>query len=84
MQHPDGHDVASQTHAPDTQRWPVPHAAPAPHRHAPDAQPSPRAPQSVHAAPLPPHWLGEVLVTQVAPLQQPEGHEVASQTHCPP
>ena len=30
-QQPVGHEVASHTHAPPTQRWPTPHAAPLPH-----------------------------------------------------
>ena len=34
-QQPLGHDVRSQTHAPLTQRWPVPHGAPVPHWQAP-------------------------------------------------
>jgi hypothetical protein len=35
LQQPVGHDVASQAHAPATQRWPLPHAGPLPHVHAP-------------------------------------------------
>ena len=35
LQHPFGHDVASQAHAPPTQRWPLPHGGPLPHAHAP-------------------------------------------------
>jgi hypothetical protein len=84
LQHPEGHDVGSQTQAPDTQRCPAPQAGPAPQRHAPEAHPSPRAPQSVQAPPPPPHWAAEGLVTQLPPLQHPDGHEVASHTHCPP
>ena len=39
----------------------------------------------VHAAPPFPHWLGDCAekATQALPLQQPLGHDVASQTHCP-
>ncbi len=83
MQHPDGHDVASHTHAPLTHRCPVPHAGPAPHRHAPPAQPSPRAPQAAHAAPLPPHCAADVAVTHWFPLQHPDAHDVASHTQLP-
>ena len=35
LQHPVGQDAPSQTHLPPKQRWPVPHAAPAPQEHAP-------------------------------------------------
>jgi len=34
-QQPLGHEVASQVHAPATQRWPSPHGAPLPHWHEP-------------------------------------------------
>lgn len=39
--------------------------------------------QAVQAAPPLPHWDGVTRVTHVAPLQQPFGHVVASQTHWP-
>lgn len=35
VQQPVGHDVASQTQAPPTQRWPLAQAAPLPQRQAP-------------------------------------------------
>lgn len=56
-QQPDGHDVASHTQAPPTQRWPGPHAEPAPHAQAPAAvQPSATALlQATQAAPGAPH-----------------------------
>jgi hypothetical protein len=43
------------------------------------------APHALHAAPAVPHWPAdcEAYGTHVPPLQQPVGHEVASQTHCP-
>lgn len=47
-QQPVGHEVASQTHAPPTQRVPEPHAGPAPHAHLPAAQLSAMA--GLHAA----------------------------------
>ncbi len=39
--------------------------------------------QAAHCAPGAPHWLMDVAVTQVVPLQQPVGQVVASHTHCP-
>lgn len=39
-------------------------------------------PHPTHVAPFVPHSLFDG-VMQVLPLQQPVGHEVASQTHCP-
>jgi hypothetical protein len=38
LQQPVGHDVASQAHAPPTQRCPLPHAGPLPHVHAPASE----------------------------------------------
>jgi hypothetical protein len=42
-------------------------------------------PHDEHAAPPAPHdaFVSEAYGTQLLPLQQPFGHEVASQTHCP-
>jgi hypothetical protein len=52
LQHPVGHDVALQTHAPPEHICPVPQAAPVPHVHTPDAlHPSAVAPHELHAAP---------------------------------
>jgi len=83
-QQPLGHDVRSQTHAPLTQRWPVPHGAPLPHWHAPLAeQRSDAAPQLTQALPVTPQ-LATAAVLQVVPLQQPLRHEIASQMHAPP
>ncbi|MDP3238004.1 MAG: hypothetical protein Q8N26_34755 [Myxococcales bacterium] len=84
LQHPDGHEVESQTQVPDAQRWPAPQGEFVPHLQAPEVHRSALAPQLVQAAPEAPHWVAVVLVTQLAPLQQPEGHDVASQTHRPP
>jgi hypothetical protein len=83
LQHPSGHDVASQMHAPPEHSWPVAHAGPPPHVHAPCAeQPSPvtwpvadthawqASPRSPHAVPV----VGEVHVPAV--VQHPVGHDV--------
>lgn len=83
-QQPDAQLVASQTQAPETQRWPAPHAAFAPQRHAPPAQVSafevshavhvpPPVPQAVRSISL--HWF---------PWQQPDGQLVESHVHVPP
>jgi hypothetical protein len=68
LQHPFAHDVASHTHAPVV----VLHSWPVVH-----------TPQ---AAPAEPHVVfdSDAYGTHVLPLQHPFGHEVASQTHCPP
>jgi hypothetical protein len=80
-----GQEVALQTHAPATHCWPLAHAGPEPQRHEPPPQLSAViALQATHAAPAVPHALvdGE---TQVEPVQQPPGHEVALQpAHAPP
>jgi hypothetical protein len=67
LQQPPGHEVELQTHVP----FVVLHAWPEPH--------------AEHAAPPVPHdeFDSEPYGTQVFPLQQPFGHEVASQTHDP-
>lgn len=79
-QQPEGQLVASQTHWPPTQRWPAPHAAPAPHRHAPAVQRSAPAPQLAQVAPLIPQ--AAMLGLWQAPFEQhPEGQLVASHTH---
>jgi hypothetical protein len=67
VQHPPGQEVASQTQVPLV----LLHSWPALH-----------VPQ---VAPPAPHWLLVSLPygTQVLPLQQPFGHECASQTHAP-
>jgi hypothetical protein len=54
-QQPLAHEVASHTHAPDTQRWPDAHGAPLPHAHAPAVHRSDRASQARHATPPVPH-----------------------------
>ena len=77
-QQPAGHDAALHTQLPLTQSSPVPHAAPAPHVHAPAVQPSALAPQDEHAPPLAPH-APTVGVVHVDPEQHPLGHVVPLQ-----
>lgn len=84
VQQPVGQLVTSHTQLPATQRWPAAHAAPAPQRQAPLAQPSAPAPQSTHAPPLLPHFAGLVLVMHCAPSQQPLVQLVASHTQALP
>jgi hypothetical protein len=68
LQHPFGHDAALQTHCPVV----LLHACPAEH--------------ALHEAPPVPHEVldSDAYGSQVPDaVQQPCGHEVASQTHCP-
>ncbi len=82
-QQPLGHEVRSQTQAPLTQRWPVPHGAPVPHWQAPVAEQwSEAAPQLTQALPETPQ-LATPAVLHVVPLQQPLLHESASQMQAP-
>ena len=86
VQQPVGHEAVSQTHAPAMQFCPTPHAGPVPHVHPPPRQPSAFvAGQAVQSAPPLPQTpsvvAGEV---HVAPVQQPSGHDAASQTQTPP
>jgi hypothetical protein len=83
-QQPVGHDVASQTQLPPRQRWPVPHAGPAPQAHAPAAvQLSATAGlQVVHAPPQFPQR-ASVATTQVVPSQHPLGQDPESQMQAP-
>jgi hypothetical protein len=67
LQQPFGHEVASQTHLPVV----LLHSCPVPHA----AQLAPAVPQELFDS--------EPYATHVVPLQQPLGHEVASQTHWP-
>lgn len=61
LQQPEGHEVESQTQAPDTQRWPAPHWAFEPQRHSPVAQLSADvALQLPHAPPPLPQSVVEV------------------------
>ena len=83
-QQPEGHEVASQTHRPPTQRWPPAQAAPGPHLQPPPAQVSLRVrSHEAHAPPTVPQ-LDSDIALQVRPVQQPPGHEVGSQVQLPP
>ena len=85
LQQPLGHEVPSHTQPLAVQRWPAAQAGPPAQVQAPDAlhwsvlllsqvtQVAPLAPQVASAGAL-----------QTAPLQQPVGQEVASQTQAPP
>lgn len=77
-QQPLGQLVASQTHAPLTQRCPEPHGAPVPQAHSPSVHRSEPASHAVHISPPSPHavLLG---ITHVAPEQHPSGHVAALQ-----
>lgn len=79
-QHPEPHDVESQTHAPPLQRCPGAHSAELPQRHWPPVQVSARSGLHVlQAAPLLPHAAAVGLETHVEPLQQPPGQVDALQ-----
>jgi hypothetical protein len=84
-QQPVGHERASQTHFPLAQRWPALHAAPAPQAQLPPAVQvsASAASQEIHATPGAPQRVS-CRETQVAPSQQPVGHDVALQTQRPP
>jgi hypothetical protein len=84
LQQPVGHDLALHTHCPPAHTCPVPHTPPLPQAHAPAGE---------HVSAFAPHfWQEAPLVPQAAvdgvshtlPLQQPAGHDVELQTHCPP
>jgi hypothetical protein len=83
-QQPVGHEVPSQTQVLATQRWPGAHAAPLPQWQLPrPEQLSDRASQTTQVEPVLPHAESD-RVEQVVPLQQPLGHDVASQVQSPP
>ena len=84
VQQPPEHELPSQMHAPDTQRWPLTHAAPAPHAQVPAVVQLSEAAEShnLHIAPLAPQRASD-RETQVGPSQHPDGHDVALQTHWP-
>jgi len=83
-QQPFGHEVGSQTQAPATQRRPAPHAGPLPQAQLPDGEQrsAVSASQPTHAAPPTPQVSSEG-VLQVAPEQQPFGHEVRQPLQLP-
>jgi hypothetical protein len=83
-QHPLGHDVPSHTQVLATQRWPAAQATPLPHRQVPVAeQLSDRMSHATQVDPASPQLPG-ARARQVAPLQQPLGHDIESHTHAPP
>jgi hypothetical protein len=83
-QQPFGHEVASHTQAPPTQRWPAVQAAPlAPQEQVPPARHrSAVTPHAVHAPPAVPQLATEA-AWQALPEQQPPAHETPSQTQLP-
>lgn len=84
LQQPLAQLVASQTHVPEEQRWPVAQAAPPLHRHMPLAeQLSAVMPHAVHAAAEVPHAPVVGGLVQAVPVQHPEGQLVASHTQLP-
>jgi hypothetical protein len=82
-QHPAGQLAALHTHAPPTHASPWPHGGLVPHwQAAPTHESAVLGWHTMHAAPPAPHVASDGEL-HVAPLQQPLGHEVVSQTHCP-
>ncbi len=84
LQHPVGHEVASQMQAPPEQCNPGEQAAPVPHSHVPLAEhvSARTVSQATQVAPADPH-VPSARVLQVVPSQQPSGQDVESQTHWP-
>jgi len=83
-QHPDGHDVPSQTHTPAWQRAPSAHGGPFPQAQAPiGVQRLAVAPQRTQAAPATPQVAG-ARGRHTPPAQQPSTHAAASHTQAPP
>jgi hypothetical protein len=84
LQHPLGHEVASQTHFPFWQCCPAPHAAAPPQVHVPVVHPSDTVGSHVtQPPPIAPQALIDI-GAHALPLQQPIGHDVASHVHAPP
>jgi hypothetical protein len=83
LQHPSGHEVASQTQTPPAQRCPWVHARPVPQAHSPlTSQLSAVTPQGAQAWPRAPQaFLSGVW--QVLPAQQPEVQDWAQPLHVP-
>ena len=83
-QHPDGHEVESQTQLPLTHRCPVAQAAFVPHMHAPPVQAFALVvSHATQAFPPLAHALTAGVVHE-APAQHPDGHEEALHTQVPP
>lgn len=80
LQQPLAQLVASHTHWPPTQRWPMAQAAAVPQVHAPLVHPLARVgSQVLHTAPAAPHAEAEVGVTHAPLRQQPVAQLVWSQ-----
>lgn len=80
-QHPVGHEVELQTHAPFKQICPTPQGWPLPHAHAPEVQLSAfLEEQTVQAFPPVPH-VAVPGVSHVAPTQQPFGQVALQPVH---
>lgn len=83
LQHPPGHEVASQVHAPPTHAWPAAHCAPEPQAHEPLWQESARiGSQATHAAPPAPQVAADGAL-HVVPVQQPLVQVWAHPAHTP-
>ena len=85
LQHPLGHEVASQMHRPSAQRCPPAHAGPDPQAQVPSVPQwsALLVSQATQAAPFAPQ-VASARVLQTAPAQHPPAHEVASQVQAPP
>lgn len=82
-QQPLGHEVASHTHAPPAQRWPLPHGGPDPHVHAPAVHPSARdGSHATHAPPAVPH-VARLGALHVVPEQHPVVQPAAQVSQTP-
>lgn len=75
----------SHTQFAPVHRWPAAQAAPPPQAQAPVSvqESAVVSEHATHAEPAAPHCCSERAMHALF-LQQPFGHEVASQTHCPP
>jgi hypothetical protein len=84
-QHPVAHEVASQTHLPPRQRWPVPQAGPAPQAQVPAAVQASATVESHdwQTLPLAPHRPKVGVARQVDPSQQPLEQEFGPQPQLP-
>jgi hypothetical protein len=84
-QQPVGHDDGSQTHEPAAHRWPAMQAGCVPHSQRPAAEHAlENVGSQVEQAPPGTPQVETERGLHRAPLQQPAGHEVASQTQEPP
>jgi hypothetical protein len=85
LQQPLPHEAALHTQLPEMHSWPLAQGDPLPHAQTPPAvHVSDVMPQLAQVLPPVPHCPGDVGSTHVEPLQQPLGHDAASQMHDPP